>query len=801
MGVHFRGVSMATVDVKTQKNVTLNLATKLGNKGFALQRLTCNEGLSELFETTFDLIADDDKLKFKDWMGKPLQVTCEFDGEKHYFEGVVGHIAQRETVNDMETTYYRFTLFPQLWLLKFTQTYWIFQKKSVKEILKEVLKFHNIKKFKDETKTRGKEKREYCVQYGESDYDFLQRLMEEEGISFHFNQEKDGHTLIFTDSNAAFKPYYKKDPKVEIQTSSSTPGLLHTLLGVRMDHQVIPKSYTMMDYNFKTPTTGINSEVKGKYVGGEMVEYPAQTGFEEDPSKAINKSYADMRLEEQEAHMDVLSGGSTFPGFHPGKAFTLKGHTRKSFNGKYVLRRVRHVIEGDMKEPTANKTLVYKNDFESFPADCDFRPPRQTQKPHISSTQTATVTGPKNKEIYTDKYGRVKVRFHWDPEKKGDEKSSCWVRVGQNWSDKGWGFVFIPRIGQEVILNFLNGDPDRPIITGCVYNGTHMPPYLPKEPTKSTIKTQSIGTPKGKPKGSNELRFEDKYEKEEIYLHAEKDWNTVVNETRTTLVEEGSDEKTIERGDRVVHIKGDDKPVNGKGDDLLTIDKGSRTEKLLAKGKGKGNYTVEMKEGTHSLTITKGDMEITIKKGNRSVQMDKGNHKFTIKSGNETITIDKGNQVIAIKNGKRSVFVKKDEKHTNKASFKQNVTKDWDIKVTGNASIKATGDLDLEGMNINMKAKVALKISAAQMAISVKGPAKIDAGMLNVKSKGPAMMEGAIFKIESKAALILKAGAAVMVKGPTVMVKADAAAMTKGAIIMNKSSGPFIGKGMPVMLG
>lgn len=797
---------MATVDVKTQKNVTLNIESKLDKKGFALQRMTCTEGISELFEITFDLRSDDDKLKFKDWMGKPLQVTCDYDGEKHYYEGIVGHIAQLETVMDTEITYYRFTLYPQLWLLKFTQTYWIFQQKSVKDIIKETLKFHKIKKYKDETKTRGKEKREYCVQYGESDYDFLQRLMEEEGISYYFRQEKDGHTLVFTDSNAAFKPFYKKDPKVEVQTSAAQPGLLHTLLGVRMDHRVIPKSFDMIDYNFTTPTTDISSDVKGKYVGGAMVEYPSQTGFEEDTKKALNKSYADMRLEEQEVGMDVLSGGSTFPDFHPGTSFTLKSHNRKDFNGKYVLRRVKHVIEGDMSEAKANQVLVYKNDFESFPADIDFRPPRRTRKPQILSTQTATVTGPKKKEIYTDKYGRVKVHFHWDPEKKGTEKSSCWVRVGQNWSDKGWGFVFIPRIGQEVIINFLNGDPDRPIITGCVYNGTHMPPYLPKEPTKSTIKTQSVGTPKGKPKGFNELRFEDKYEKEQIYLHAEKDWDTVVNETRTTLIEEGSDEKTINRGDRVVHIKGEDKPVNGKGDDYLTIDKGSRTEKLLAKGKGKGNYTIEMTEGTHSLTIKKGDMEITLKKGNRTVQMDKGNHKFTIKDGNETITIDKGNQVIAIKNGTRSVFVKKDEKHVNKAGYKQDVTKNWDIKVTGNASIEATGDISLDSKkNIKLKAAVGVSIEAPKFELDAKVSAKIKSGLstelqagakLNFKSGGVIMSKAsAAYQIQASAGMVVQAGAAVAVNAGAAL------ALKAGATIMEQASGPIMLKGMPVMMG
>ncbi|USO01684.1 MAG: type VI secretion system tip protein VgrG [Alphaproteobacteria bacterium] len=795
---------MATVGVKTQNNVTLNLEEKFAKKGYALQRLTCTEGLSTLFEVHLDLIADQEALSFKEVIGKPLQATCEYGSEKHYFQGVVGHVSQRDTAFDTHLTHYRLTLYPSLWLLKFTKKYRIFQKKSTKEIIAEIIKEHDISAFKNETKTRGKDKREYCVQYNESDYDFIQRLMEEEGIAYHFKQEKSGHTLVLTDSNATFKPFRSSDT-IEIQTATTSPGMLHTLLGVRMDHRVIPTSYALKDYNFTTPTTDLDAEAKDKYAGGEMVTYPGQSGYEEDPTKAINSSYANMRLEAEEASQNVLCGSSTFPDFHPGTTLTLKKHLRKDFNGKFVIRKVTHVIDGIMDAQESNRHLLYKNDFEAFYADTDYRPPCTTPKPSIASIQTATVTGPKNKEVYTDKYGRIKVRFHWDPEKKGDEKSSCWVRTSQNWSDKEWGFVFIPRIGQEVIITFLNGDPDRPIVTGSVYNGTHLPPYLPKTPTKSTIRTQTVGTPKGKPKGFNELRFEDKYESEEIFIHAEKDWNTVVNETRTTLIEEGSDEKTIDRGDRVIHIKGEDKPVKGKGDDLLTIDKGSRTVKLLAKGKGKGDYTIEMKKGDRTLTITKGDMEITIKKGNRTVKMDKGNHKFTIKSGNETITIDKGNQVIAIKNGTRSVFVKKDEKHTNKASYKQDVTKDWNIKVTGDATIKATGDLTLKSTkNITIKAGVALNMEAPTIEMKAKTA-------LKAKSEAMFQMEaGSMMEVKSGGVMKVKAAAAYQMEAATVLVKTDAAFTVKAgaavvlksdASIAGQSSGPIVLKGTPVLLG
>lgn len=774
------------IKISTHKSISLKIEDKWAKKGYRLDRLVAREHISQPYEIELEITADVTDGDFKGLMGKSLTAQFEFDKKTRYFEGVVGFMKQHATVADTKLTKYTLKLYPQLWMLGFNKKYTIFQNKNAITIIKDIFKKNKLTKFRDETKSRGKTSRVYCVQYEESDLEFVQRLMEEEGIFYFFEQAKGGHKLVLADATAAHKNFGDKG-EVDVKNNIPEPGFLNALFDLTYQQNIIPKSYSLQDYNFKTPTTDLKGEAKGEGLGGTMFEYPGQTGFEEDPKKDINKTLADLRLDIDEATQELVQGMSTFPLFLSGSNFTLKNHARKDLNKKYTLLWVEHRIEAHIPPEEIETKLIYQNTFAAFLATKTYRPPRVHQKKRIIGSQTATVVGPKDKEIHTDKFGRIKVMFHWDPERKKDENCSCWVRTAQNWSDKNWGFVFIPRIHQEVVVSFLNGDPDRPLVTGCVYNGEKTPPYLPGTPTKSTIKTNSVGVPKGKPIGFNELRFEDKYEKEEIYLHAQKDWNTHVIECRETTIEKGSDTKTIERGDRSVTLKGEDKPVKGKGDDFLIIDKGSRTTKLLAKGSGKGNYTIYMKKGDREITIDEGNQKITLKKGNREV---------TLESGNETVTLKNGNQTISIDAGTRTIKVMKDETHTNQANFKHTVTQNYTLQVTGNIEVKATGSITM---------KSAQKISMEAPEIAFKAASKFSVqsgGMVEMKSGSTFQLDsGAAFVAKAGAAFQLRAGAAFMTQaGAGIILKAGAAVLSDGAIQLQKSSGPLTMQGTPILM-
>jgi type VI secretion system secreted protein VgrG len=275
-----------------------------------------------------------------------------------------------------------------------------------------------------------------------------------------------------------------------------------------------------------------------------VYEYPG--GYAES---GTGQGLAAVRMQELGLGAKALRGDSTCRAFTAGCRFTLAGHARSELNAEHVLRQVVHSISHDN----------YSNSFIAFPLALPFRPPRVTPKSRVFGTQTATVVGKSGEEIWTDSHGRIKVQFHWDRLGSSDENSSCWVRVAQAWAGQSWGAFFLPRIGQEVIVSFLDGDPDRPLVTGCVYNATQTPPEtLPANQTRSVIRSRS--SKQGS--AGNELRFEDKKDSEELYLHAQKDMNTEVENDRSARVIKGNDSLKIEQGTRSVDVKGDESHTN-----------------------------------------------------------------------------------------------------------------------------------------------------------------------------------------------------------------------------------------------
>ena len=508
-----------------QENRHIRIATVLGEDVLLLQAMHGSEGMSRPFCYELSLISENRGIAFEKIVGTSATVSIDLvSGRRRFFNGIISRFSQDsggETAgDDNRYSCYRATLVPRYWLLTRSAELRIYQNMSVPEIAEQVFKEHGCTDF--QVKLLGNySKREYCVQYRETHCNFISRLLEEEGIHYFFEHSDGKHKMLLCDDPQANIPCpEQKSANYQFLLSGADDEDIITAL--EKTQEIRPAKYSLNDFNFRMPNTSLNAELPGRHQFGqgesEMYDYPGNY---------CNKSEGDqstkLRMEEEECQVTTIDGSSSCRAFSSGYRFLLQNCDRKELNGKeYVLSLIEHHITHSVQTGGA---LEYQNRFSCIPAEVPFRPQRSSRKPVVPGAQTAMVVGPVGEEIHVDEYGRVKVQFHWDRQGKKDENSSCWVRVSQLWAGAGWGAQFIPRIGQEVIVDFLEGDPDRPIITGRVYNGLSHPPYpLPAEKTKSTIKSHS--SPGGG--GFNEFRFEDKKGEEEIYLHGQKDWNVEI---------------------------------------------------------------------------------------------------------------------------------------------------------------------------------------------------------------------------------------------------------------------------------
>lgn len=364
------------------------------------------------------------------------------------------------------------------------------------------------------------------VQYRETDFNFVSRLLEDEGIFYYFEQSPDKHTLILANENSAFTPCPNKpQARYLATTGSSQPE--DTVTSMETEFRMHTGTASLTDYDFEKPNTNLFATLGGR-LPGEDYDYPGKYKTKDEGAR-----YARIRVEEREVALTRMNGASNSMGFECGRQFTLSDHFRDASNGDYTLIALEHHGRNASYRTGHPDPFEYTNRFEAVPHSVPFRPPRSTPRPAIHGTQTAVVVGKAGEEIWTDKYGRVKVQFFWDRQGGSDENSSCWIRVAQGWAGKQWGTIHIPRIGQEVVVSFLEGDPDRPIITGSVYNADQTVPYaLPGEQTKSTCKSMSS---KGGG-GFNEIRFEDRKGREQVFVHGEKDIDIRIKNDRRESV-------------------------------------------------------------------------------------------------------------------------------------------------------------------------------------------------------------------------------------------------------------------------
>ena len=649
------GLSISAESTTPQESrvVLINQETLLAkvsgslNSGIIVKRFHGVEAISELFKFRVTFFAEDDSVDLDSMLGTNINIAMTSESQERYIDGIITEFSQGATKNGsggVRSTEYSAIIRPKLWLLTIDKNYLIFQRKSAIDIIKEVLQNNGITDVDDQTSSRGTVEREYCVQYNESSFDFISRLMEDEGIFYFFKHENGRHVLVLADSSGSHENI-PKNPEIKFFKGSRGGAFsFGTIFNTNIIASVNTGKYSNADYNYTISQTKLHSELETQWGGQEFYEFPGKYETTEE-----GENISKVRVEMFEFNRNLFKASSSVPNLTPGFTFQLTDHHFAKFNTEYTVHSIEHLYDA-----SATKEQAYKNSFKAFPKGTEFRPHRKTPKPRIYGTQTAMVVCPSDEEIYRNEHCCVKVHFYWDQigETADTDDSSCWIRVAQLIAGSAWGAVFIPRVGQEVVVTFIEGDPDRPLIVGTVYNDQFMPPYADTEAMISGIKMATFKDEEGEK--FNEIRINDEDEEQEIYVHAQKDMKIRILNSRRTEIVESDDELELEKGNRTISLKAEgDDPANHS----LTLTK--------------GDSIVELTEGNHSFTITQGNENITLSDGNRTVTLSKGNEDITLTDGNRTLTLSSGN-------------------------LSYDVTGDYSLKVSGNLSIEVGGNISIE---------------------------------------------------------------------------------------------------------
>ncbi len=605
---------------------------------FDVLEFSLRERMSSPFELTLMLVSEEENVPFDDIVGQESLLKILDEKARDTARFVHGVIRRFENTGDRSGGKGRFHLYraevvPSLWFLSLERDCRIFQQKDAKAIVTEILKDAGLLADRFAYRLKGDPPaREYCVQYRESDLDFVYRLLEEEGIFHHFEHDDKKHITVFGNDTSSYGCIGGGSAPRKVKFNITEKGVPkeECVYDFTLSRSVRTGKVTRRDFNFEKvsldQTTDDESrkspKLDQKY---EAYDYP---GGYIDPNRG--KALSQVRLQEAQALRETCSGKSTSRGFLPGHKFELTDHDNTAFNRIYLLVEVVHEgyqpqvlhtsAAGGGAPDKDEKQFHCINTFVGIPADVVFRPPRVTPRPVVEGPHTALVVGPKGEEIYTDKYGRVKVHFHWDRLGKRDEKSSCWIRVASMFAGSMYGAIFIPRIGQEVIVGFLEGDPDRPIVTGRIYNADCMPPYeLPKEKTKSTIKTDT--SPGGK--GFNEIRFEDAKDQEQIFVHGQRNLDVRIEKDAMEWI--GQDRHLIVKRDQVEMVEGDKHLTvtgdrNEKVDGAVSLKVGTdKQEKVGVKHALDAGQEIHLKAGTK--VIIEAGTQVTMKVGGNFVDV------------------------------------------------------------------------------------------------------------------------------------------------------------------------------------
>lgn len=709
---------------RTQKNRAIGINTPLGEDVLLLKGFKLTEELGRPFMAQLELRSEDSKIDFNKIIGENVTIRVNrTDGKIRFINGFIARFAQEGFPQEGGSNVYRATMVPWLWFLTRTADCRIFQNTKIPDIIKQVFEDYGFANFEFRL-TATYNPKEYVVQYRETAFAFISRLLEHEGIYYFFTHENGKHTMIMVDSPS-------KHENVEGYAQVEFVGSERAKIGFervwewQLEKRLQPGKAALTDFDFKAPTKNLYAEKadpkQHASADYEVFDYPGQYLEPEHGT-----TYAAMRNEELAAQHAVAKAVGDTRGLTVGAKFKLNGFPRQDQNAEYVVissSAEAHVDEFDTGGKGGEESF-YQVTFNSIPALVQYRPSRTTTKPRVAGPQTAIIVSAKEgdkEEVYTDEYGRVKVHFHWDRYNKADDKASCWVRVAQVWAGKKWGAMFIPRVGQEVVIDFLEGDPDQPLITGRVYNKDCMPPYaLPDHKTVSTIKTSSS---KGG-EGFNEIRFEDKKGSEQLFVHAEKQLDIRVKADRFENI--GNDRHLVVENNRLSHIKANDSLfVDGNrlteigGDDNLKVSGKSATEiagsqSVTVKGKA-----IHETHADHSLVVS----------GQLSVKADtiviEGSTNITLKVGGSSIAIDSS-----------SIDIK-----TTKLTTKSD----------GATKFQATAGMDLKAAKVKIKAQTTFNAQAGIMA-------KMKALAATVQGTGKADLKGAMTKVAGTASTKITGG-------------------------------------------
>lgn len=516
-------------------NIMSNRITvQLPVEGLLFWKLSGHEAMSEMFELSLTLLGSDARLDRSKLLGQPVTVTIPTQNalSSRYFNGKITRVAVSAVeLSGIRYAVYQLIVEPDLWPMKRDRNLRIFQGKTVPQIINTLLSEYQVNV---EDKLNGSYRVwDYCVQYQESSFAFISRLMELEGIAYHFRHEAGKHTMVLTDSATQHQPVSGYETIPYHQTAS---GGITTEEGIgqwALEDSVTPGIYSLDDYDFRKPNAWLFQARQNP-----ASPSPGSIDVYDWPGRFVDHGhgefYARIRQERWQVEHQQIQASATAVGIAPGATFTLTNAPFFSDNGEYLTTAADYLFEENSYASGGNSDISHQIHFRVIPSSVVYRPAQVTDWPRTYGPQTAKVVGPEGESIWTDRYGRIKVKFHWDRHAKGDDTSSCWVRVSSAWAGQGFGGVQIPRVGDEVVIDFINGDPDRPIVTGRVYNEASMPPWdLPGDATRMGFMTRSKD---GNQDNASYLFFEDKLGEESVDLHSEKNMNVSVEGMHNEVV-------------------------------------------------------------------------------------------------------------------------------------------------------------------------------------------------------------------------------------------------------------------------